>query len=100
MESLVRKYDPTVLRRARRRQFSRMLHVNPKLVKVVPLGMLSLTLYAFLFIFERDVLRLSTGHSWSFLVPVTIALLFSFVHGSFTGAFWDVIGLKPNAVRK
>lgn len=28
------------------------------------------------------------------LVPITIAFLLSFVHGAFTGLFWDVIGLK------
>lgn len=27
-------------------------------------------------------------------VPIAIAFLLSFVHGAFTGLFWDVIGLK------
>ncbi|MDH4216532.1 MAG: hypothetical protein OEV23_06520 [Gallionella sp.] len=28
------------------------------------------------------------------LVPIAIAFLLSFVHGAFTGLFWEVIGLK------
>ncbi|OGT02727.1 MAG: hypothetical protein A3F73_07430 [Gallionellales bacterium RIFCSPLOWO2_12_FULL_59_22] len=28
------------------------------------------------------------------LVPIIIAFILSFVHGAFTGLFWDVVGLK------
>lgn len=28
------------------------------------------------------------------LVPITLVFILSFVHGAFTGLFWDVIGLK------
>lgn len=34
------------------------------------------------------------GDKRLFFVPIGIALLFSFVHGAFTGRFWDVLGLK------
>jgi len=29
------------------------------------------------------------------LIPILIALIFSFVHGAFTGHFWDLLGLRP-----
>ncbi len=32
------------------------------------------------------------------LIPIALVFLLSFVHGAFTGLFWDVIGLK--AARK
>ncbi len=99
-DALARKYHPSVLRRARRRRFNRLLRLNPKIANAVSLGLLSAALYGLLFTYEREVLEMSVGRSWSFLVPASIALLFSFVHGGFTGAFWDAVGMKPNTVRK
>jgi hypothetical protein len=97
---LKRKYHTSVMRRARRRQFGRFRRLHPKLMYAAPRGALSLALYAILFANERQVLEMSVSYWWSFLVPVSIALVFSLVHGSFTGAFWDALGLRPNTVRK
>lgn len=62
------------------------------------LGALSLTLYALLFWFDEELLALAqstrSGDKRFFFVPIAIALLFSFVHGAFTGRFWDVLGLR------
>ncbi len=99
IQSVGRKYNPEVLRRARRRRFNR-IRTDPRILKAAFLGTLSLFLYTLLFQNEQAVLELSVGHWWSFLIPVSIALTFSFVHGSFTGAFWDAVGLKPHTVRK
>ena len=99
--SSLRKHQPLVLRRARRRQLNRWLAIqNPRLKNVLPWGALSVSLYALLFINADAVLAASTGNWWSPLVPVVIALVFSVAHGNFTGAFWDAIGLKPNTIRK
>lgn len=35
------------------------------------------------------------GQKLYFLLPILIAFLFSYVHGAFTGHFWDAIGFKP-----
>ncbi|MGE5503857.1 MAG: hypothetical protein ACM31L_05490 [Actinomycetota bacterium] len=63
------------------------------------LGVLSLGLYVLLFSYEREVLQASVGGGWAVMVPITIAFVFSFVHGAFTGGFWDMLGLKAK-VRK
>lgn len=39
--------------------------------------------------------HLVTGNRWNVLLPILIAFAISFVHGAFTGLFWDVMGLKP-----
>jgi hypothetical protein len=35
------------------------------------------------------------GTWWHVLVPILLAFAISFVHGAFTGLFWDLMGLKP-----
>jgi uncharacterized integral membrane protein len=70
------------------------LVANPQNLKTILLGVLSLVLYILLFSNERTVLELSLEGGWGFLVPIAIAFLFSFVHGAFTGGFWDMMGLK------
>ena len=87
-------------RRLRRRRISRYFRLAPRFWKAVGLGLLSLGLYLALFLNEQSVLAWSVSHSWSFLVPVAIAFVFSFVHGAFTGAFWDAVGFKPKSVGK
>lgn len=65
-----------------------------RIAQAAALGVLSLMLYIGLFLAERTVLELSGRGRWYFLVPVLIAFVFSFVHGSFTGRFWDALGVK------
>lgn len=62
--------------------------------KTLALGTLTIVLYLALFLNETAVLEISRRGHWWFLVPVAIAFLFSFVHGTFTGLFWDVLGVK------
>ena len=89
-----------VRRRARRRQVRRFRRLHPKTMAALPRGVMSMSLYALLFANGNRVLAMSVNHWWSFLVPVSIALVFSLAHGSFTGAFWDAVGLRPNTIRK
>lgn len=63
-------------------------------MKAILLGAVSLGLYVLLFTNETLVLDLAKQARWMFVVPVSIAFLFSFVHGAFTGAFWDALGIK------
>ncbi len=95
-----RAYDPRVLHRARHRYLNRTFRLPAKVRKVLPWAALSTSLYALLFLNEQAVVEASTGHWWSFLVPVSIAFVFSLAHGNFTAAFWDAVGLKPNTLRK
>lgn len=65
-----------------------------QLVRAVLFGAASLVLYLCLFFFERDILALSALGGWHFLIPVGIAFVFSFAHGTFTGHFWDALGVR------
>jgi hypothetical protein len=37
------------------------------------------------------------GNKSFFPVPIALPLLFSWVHGSFAGHFWDLLGFKPRS---
>ncbi|MFN3077651.1 MAG: hypothetical protein ABT940_12370 [Alphaproteobacteria bacterium] len=63
-------------------------------IKLVSLGGLTLLLYAALFNYETSILEITGKGGWSFILPVSIAFVFSFFHGAFTGRFWDFLGVK------
>lgn len=58
-------------------------------------GVLSAACYAALFAHEQEVMASFTrtdGLYW--LLPVLTAFVFSFVHGAFTGYFWETVGIR------
>jgi hypothetical protein len=61
-------------------------------------GLTSVALYGLLFQYSDAMTTLATetrqGHKLYALVPMAIAFAFSAVHGTFTGRFWDLLGLK------
>jgi hypothetical protein len=65
-----------------------------QIAKALAFGAVTLILYACLFLMEHQVLELSSRGRWYFVLPVAIAFAASFVHGAFTGYFWDVLGVK------
>ncbi len=62
------------------------------------LGAASAGLYLLLFVFADQLTALAhqtqEGHKLYALIPLAIAMVFSFVHGAFTGHFWDLLGLR------
>jgi Na+-driven multidrug efflux pump len=62
-------------------------------------GYASVLLYVLLFRYSNQLVHLAEltrhGHKAFFAMPIGLALLFSLVHGKFTGHFWDAMGLKP-----
>jgi hypothetical protein len=68
------------------------------LVLVVGLGTLSALLYLLLFQLADRLTAMAAatreGEKLYALVPIAIAMVFSFVHGAFTAHFWDVLGLR------
>ena len=69
------------------------------LPKALLFGVVSAILYTLMFIYSDALVeyahRTRQGeHIW-FIVPIVIAFVFSYVHGTFTGSFWDMLGLKP-----
>jgi len=69
------------------------------LARAIVYGAASLALYVLLFLYADETVELARrtreGEKIWFLVPIVIAFAFSLVHGAFTGAFWDAIGLRP-----
>lgn len=68
------------------------------LVITLILGAASAGLYLLLFVFSDTLPELAAatrnGEKLFALVPLAIAMVFSFVHGAFTGHFWDLLGLR------
>ncbi len=58
-------------------------------------ALFSLVLYTLLLVFSQEILVISSRTDGAyFLLPVVIALLYSFVHGGFTNYFWRVLGVR------
>jgi hypothetical protein len=68
------------------------------LVITLILGAASAGLYFLLFLFSDRLTELAAatraGEKIYALVPLVVAMVFSFVHGAFTGHFWDLLGLR------
>ncbi len=80
-----------------------MSHSNVKrkpVGKMVLMGVISVTLYALLLL-KQDVINeyIGQGGMYAFL-PIITAFLFSFVHGTFTGDFWTVMGVEAAKKKK
>ena len=73
---------------------------NRAMFQILVYGAISITLYFCLYLFADRILELSRQGEWYFIVPISIAFLFSFVHGHFTGQFWDVLGIKAKQMKK
>ena len=64
------------------------------LTRAAVYGLVSVALYFMLYLFEDSILAFTSRGRWYFIAPVVIALVFSYVHGAFTGHFWDILGIK------
>jgi hypothetical protein len=62
------------------------------------LGAASAGLYVLLYLYSDTLVELAAatrqGEKLYALVPLGVALVFSFVHGAFTGRFWELLGLQ------
>ncbi|MCK5719543.1 MAG: hypothetical protein KAH84_06275 [Thiomargarita sp.] len=70
------------------------------LIQTILLGLFSAIFYFLLYYFNEPILELSTQGGWYFIIPVSIAFLFSFIHGAFTHYFWNVLGIKTKFIQK
>jgi uncharacterized membrane protein (DUF485 family) len=64
--------------------------------KMVLMGVISIALYAALLL-KQDIINeyVGRGSVYAFL-PIITAFLFSYVHGTFTGDFWTVMGIEAS----
>lgn len=62
--------------------------------KMIFMGILSVALYAVLLL-KQDTINsyFGRGGIYAFL-PIITAFIFLFIHGSFTGDFWTVLGVE------
>ncbi|MBF0311008.1 MAG: hypothetical protein HQL56_15945 [Magnetococcales bacterium] len=63
-------------------------------LRTLALGALTLALYLLLFAYEDRVLAMAREGRWFFILPIAVAFLFSFFHGAFTSAFWEMFGVR------
>jgi hypothetical protein len=71
-----------------------MANRSREITRLALFGVASMGLYALLFAFEQEILDFTHQGRWTFVVPVAIAFLMSYVHGGFTASFWDWFGIR------
>ncbi len=70
------------------------------LTRTLIYGAISAILYLMLYLYNEEILARSRQGEWNFLLPLLIALLFSTVHGNFTGQFWELFGIRAKSTKK
>jgi len=68
--------------------------------KMIVMGLISLALYTLLLTKQDLVNSTFANGGWYALLPIITAFIFSFVHGSFTGDFWTVLGIEAARKKK
>ncbi|RJR17007.1 MAG: hypothetical protein C4581_08800 [Nitrospiraceae bacterium] len=64
--------------------------------KMVLMGIISIALYTALLLKQDLIIQyIGRGSLYAF-IPITMAFIFSFVHGTFTGDFWTVLGVEAS----
>lgn len=67
---------------------------------LILMGIISIALYATLLV-KQDFINEYVGRGGLYAIfPISTAFLFSFVHGTFTGNFWTVLGIEAAKKRK
>jgi adenylosuccinate lyase len=74
-----------------------MPHKKP-IAATLLFGIASVVMYTLLFmnsdLFVDWAERTIKGEKSLFLIPVVVAFVFSYFHGTFTGHFWETLGLR------
>ncbi|MBI4685595.1 MAG: hypothetical protein HY755_10385 [Nitrospirae bacterium] len=76
---------------------------NPRkkpVAKMFLLGIIAAALYATLLL-KQDIINEYSGKGGFYaLLPIATAFVFSFIHGSFTGNFWTLLGVEAAKKKK
>ncbi|HET6513963.1 MAG TPA: hypothetical protein VFG09_02300 [Thermodesulfovibrionales bacterium] len=62
--------------------------------KMIAMGIVSAALYGALLTNQETINGSFAKGGFFALLPIATAFIFSFVHGSFTGHFWTVLGIE------
>lgn len=64
--------------------------------KMIFMGVISIALYAALLLKQDLIIQyIGRGSLYAF-IPISMAFIFSYVHGTFTGDFWTVMGIEAS----
>ena len=67
---------------------------------MIVMGIISIALYTTLLL-KQDLLNSTFAQGgWYALLPIIMAFVFSYFHGSFTGNFWTVLGIEAARKKK
>lgn len=67
---------------------------------MIVMGIISIALYTTLLL-KQDLLNSTFAQGgWYALLPIVMAFVFSYFHGSFTGNFWTVLGIEAARKKK
>jgi hypothetical protein len=67
---------------------------------MIVMGLISIALYTTLLL-KQDLLNSTFAKGgWYALLPIIMAFVFSYFHGSFTGNFWTVLGIEAARKKK
>jgi hypothetical protein len=67
---------------------------------MIVMGIISIALYTTLLL-KQDLLNNTFAKGgWYALLPIIMAFVFSYFHGSFTGSFWTVLGIEAARKKK
>jgi hypothetical protein len=67
---------------------------------MIVMGIISIALYTTLLL-KQDLLNTTFAQGgWYALLPIIMAFVFSYFHGSFTGHFWTVLGIEAARKKK
>lgn len=62
--------------------------------QMLVMGIISIALYTALLMYQ-EIINTYFGRGGVYaLLPIATAFLFSFIHGTFTGNFWTVLGIE------
>ncbi|HXY55799.1 MAG TPA: hypothetical protein VEM40_14130 [Nitrospirota bacterium] len=68
--------------------------------KLIVMGIISIAFYSALLL-KQDLVNSTFAKGGMYaLLPIITAFVFSFVHGSFTGNFWTVLGIEAAKKKK
>ena len=68
--------------------------------KMILMGVISAALYTVL-LTDQDIVNANFARGGFYAtLPIVVALIFSYVHGSFTGDFWTVLGIEASKKRR
>ena len=62
--------------------------------KMLVMGLISIALYTLLLARQDEVNGMFGKGGWFAFLPIITAFVFSFIHGTFTGDFWTVLGIE------